>query len=463
MEPDILIIGAGIFGISTAYHLALQSSNPSSITILDRAPAPSIDAASTDVNKIIRADYSNPLYMRLGLEAIDAWKNNPLLNDAAVYHQTGWIMMNERDSGLAERIRANFRDLTQIDALQSMTEDEVRRDWGGLLREADLSPFDTFFFNPLAGWADAGRALELMADEAVHMGVRYQVGEASRLLLGDNGIEGVQTKSGDVYTADRVLLCTGAWTSQLMAALEADLNLPDEECVESQMRAAGVCVAHVQLTEAERQIYNQLPVYVYGGQGRLAACGRCAILIQTQTDDTDTPGEVIPPTDSGLLKFTNSTSFTNTIEISPARRVSAPPPHPDYADVPEKSQNHQMMVPQLLAQECIDSIRPRLPRIFENNRRIDYFRICWDAITPDQHPVISRHPHQRLANLYMAFGGSFHCWKFLPTIGRYVANMLKGVSNGADYDEAWAWKKERKGQGVHDKLIPSKEFGQYNL
>lgn len=122
-----------------------------------------------------------------------------------------------------------------------------------------------------------------------------------------------------------------------------------------------------------------------------------------------------------------------------------------------------MVVPQLLGQECIDSIRPRLPQIFENDRRIDYFRICWDAITSDQHPVISRHPHQRLANLYMAVGGSFHCWKFLPNIGRYVANMLKGVSNGADYDEAWAWKKERKGQGVHDKLKPSKEFGQYSL
>lgn len=279
MEPDILIVGGGIFGISTAYHLSLQSSDPSSITILDRAPSPSIDAASTDLNKIIRADYSSPLYMKLGLEAIDAWKHSPLFKDAGVYHQTGWIMMNERDSDLAERIRANFRHLTQFDPLQSMNGDEVRRDWGGVLCDADLTPFDSFFFNPLAGWADAGRALKMMADEAVQMGVRYQVGEASRLVLGDNGIKGVQTKSGDVYTADKVLLCTGAWTSQLLAALEADLNLPEDERVESQMTAAGVCVAHVQLTEAERQIYNQLPVYVYGGQGRLAACRHGGVLI----------------------------------------------------------------------------------------------------------------------------------------------------------------------------------------
>lgn len=103
-----------------------------------------------------------------------------------------------------------------------------------------------------------------------------------------------------------------------------------------------------------------------------------------------------------------------------------------------------------------------MPQIFNTHRGIDYFRICWDAITPDQHPVITRHPHHRLNNLYLAAGGSFHCWKFLPTIGRYVVNVLDGVSNGVESDEAWAWKSERKGQGVHDSLVPRKELGQYN-
>lgn len=268
MDSQTLIIGAGIFGLSTAYHLALQSPIPSSITVLDRSPAPSTDAASTDINKIIRADYSNPLYMRLGLEAIDAWKSSPLFKDNGVYHQTGWIMMNERGSDLAERIRRNFGDVAGSDPLVGMSEEEVRRNWGGLLKDADLSPFDSFFFNPLAGWADAGRALKIMADEVIRLGVRYQVGEASRLILGDDGVKGVETKAGDVYTAERVLLCSGAWTSQLMAPLEAELDLPDDECVESQLTAAGVCVAHIQLTDEERRIYDRLPVYVYGGQGR---------------------------------------------------------------------------------------------------------------------------------------------------------------------------------------------------
>lgn len=50
MDTDILIIGAGIFGLSRAYHLAQRFSNASKgtntnkdackVTILDRAPPP---------------------------------------------------------------------------------------------------------------------------------------------------------------------------------------------------------------------------------------------------------------------------------------------------------------------------------------------------------------------------------------------------------------------------------------
>lgn len=268
MESEILIVGAGIFGISTAYHLAKRSSNPASITVLDRFPAPSQDAASTDINKIIRADYGSPLYMELGLEAIEAWKKDPLFKNSGVYHQTGWIMMDEQGSDLAGRIGANFRDISGSDPLQPMSEDAVRSDWGAVLKDADLSPFGSFFFNSLAGWADAGRALTIMANEVIRMGVRYQVGEATRLVLGERGIKGVETKSGDLYPADKVLLCTGAWTSQLMSTVEDELKMSETDRVESQASAAGVCVAHFQLSNAERKLYDRLPVYVYGEQGK---------------------------------------------------------------------------------------------------------------------------------------------------------------------------------------------------
>jgi sarcosine oxidase/L-pipecolate oxidase len=269
MDAEIIIVGAGIFGLSTAYHLAQRTSDPSRIIVLDRATPPSQSAASTDLNKIVRADYSNRLYTELGLEAIEAWQDNPIFKDGGVYHQTGWIMCDEKGSDLGQRIRKNFQAIG-IDPMQELSEHDVRQNWGGVLKDADLSPFGSFYWNPLAGWADAGRALELLAREIEAMGVRYVVGEAERLIVEETGVQGVETKAGDKLTAEKVLLCTGAWTSALMTSTEDVLRIANEDRVEVQMTAAGVCVAHVQLSEEERLQYDRLPVYVYGGQGRLS-------------------------------------------------------------------------------------------------------------------------------------------------------------------------------------------------
>lgn len=261
-----LIVGAGIFGISTAYHLALEHPD-TKITILDRCAAPSSPAASTDLNKIVRADYSNPLYVDLGFEAISAWKNLPFFRNANVYHQTGWIMMDEKDSDLAERIRMNFQNSGREEGILDLTEQEVRSRWGGVLKDTNCDEFGRYYFNPTAGWADAGTALWIMADEVVKIGVEYKVCDVTRVLIGENGVRGVETESGEVYTADKVLLCTGAWTSSLMSSVEDDLGIPDSERIENQVTAAGVCVAHFQLTEEEKEVYGQLPVFVYGGHG----------------------------------------------------------------------------------------------------------------------------------------------------------------------------------------------------
>lgn len=267
--PTTLIVGAGIFGLSTAYHLALQDpDNASSITILDRCPAPSTPAASTDLNKIVRADYSNPLYMDLGFEALDAWTQLPFFREENVFRRTGWVAMDEEGSDLAERIRGNFRACGRDDGIVDLSEEDVRTRWDGLLDKSKLGEFARFYFNPTAGWADAGAAVRIMADEVVKMGVKYQIGEAKRILLASNGVLEVQVEDGGVCTADRVLLSTGAWTSALMSPLEGELGMTEEERIENQVTAAGVCVAHIQLSESEREVYGQLPVLVYGGHGQ---------------------------------------------------------------------------------------------------------------------------------------------------------------------------------------------------
>ncbi|EOD44859.1 putative fructosyl amino acid oxidase protein [Neofusicoccum parvum UCRNP2] len=121
-----LIIGAGAFGLSTAYHLA--SRGHTSITLLDPSPAPSPSAASTDISKIIRADYNTPLYAQLGLDAIAAWRADPLY--AGLYHVPGWVLAaRERsvpfvEGSVAVAAALGMRGVERLDGAE-----EVRRRW----------------------------------------------------------------------------------------------------------------------------------------------------------------------------------------------------------------------------------------------------------------------------------------------------------------------------------------------
>ncbi|PVH68564.1 hypothetical protein DL98DRAFT_440918, partial [Cadophora sp. DSE1049] len=72
---------------------------------------------------------------------------------------------------------------------------------------------------------------------------------------------------------------------------------------------------------------------------------------------------------------------------------------------------------------------------------IESYRMCWDAVTPNQDWIISPHPAAK--GLYIAGGGSFHSWKFLPTIGKYITQVLKGQLP-AEQAEKWAWDRKNE-------------------
>ena len=82
-----------------------------------------------------------------------------------------------------------------------------------------------------------------------------------------------------------------------------------------------------------------------------------------------------------------------------------------------------------------------------------------DAITPNQDFIISPHPHAK--NLYLATGGSFHSFKFLPTVGDFIAKMING-SLEQELAERWAW--DRAKQDCSNKrMMPAKDMAELKL
>lgn len=426
-SSDILILGAGVFGTSTAYHLSTSKASKPSVTVVDRTPFPPEHAASTDINKIVRQDYTSRFYMDLATEAMHAWETWPQLAGKGYFHRTGWVAFGEKGSDLISRIRQNFRQRGR-DPTADLTLEQVKRQFGGIFQYTDFSDFDEAYWNPEAAWCDAGMATGELMQAAVDQGVKYICGDVERLILDDEkGISAVKLKDGTTLTADKIVLATGAWTSSLLTGTEDQLNIPVAQRVEAQVKAACVSVVHYPMHFTELEMLKEMPVVVFGDHG-----------------------DAQPPPRNKLLKMTLDGSMTNTVTTSTGHKISVPP------------EQDQRIVSDKLKQETIRQVSSKLMPQF-TSREPAYWRLCWDAVTPSQDHLICQHPHPRLSNLYLAVGGSFHSYKFLPTIGKYVVNVLQGTSNGREKDEHWAWKTgSAGGRGAHEKAYPHRELRDFD-
>jgi sarcosine oxidase/L-pipecolate oxidase len=135
---------------------------------------------------------------------------------------------------------------------------------------------------------------------------------------------------------------------------------------------------------------------------------------------------MMPPTKDGILKF-NTLRFPNAYITKSGRQITAP------------ANEDQSIVPETIKEKATALIRSVAPMLLSDGRSVDFWRACWDCGTVDRNMVLTTHPNPKLRNLYLAVGGSSHSWKFLPIIGRYVANTINGIGNG-EKDPRWAWK-----------------------
>ncbi|KAJ5225861.1 hypothetical protein N7468_007086 [Penicillium chermesinum] len=88
-SDSILVVGAGVFGLSTA--LELKRRGYEDITVLDRYTPPAEDGSSVDISRIIRIDYADPVYCQMAREAYEGWTTDYKEH----YYESGFALLSE--------------------------------------------------------------------------------------------------------------------------------------------------------------------------------------------------------------------------------------------------------------------------------------------------------------------------------------------------------------------------------
>ena len=249
---SILIIGAGNFGAATALTYAKKGGY--NVTLVDTADYPNPRAASHDVNKIVRDDYPDVLYMRMLQDAMPAWRNDELYN--RFYHQVGMLRADPSEFG--RKSIAAYKALGIDNKSEFLPVEEVRKRWNGCFATSNFGNLDKVLYNPSVGFAEADKALGAVVGEAVALGVQYVIGEMDKLVFGPGGrCTGVVLKDGRTLAADRTLLATGARTAPLLAQSAPTwkkLHIGDR------LLATGAVSFHAKVHGAQHEKFAPIPV-----------------------------------------------------------------------------------------------------------------------------------------------------------------------------------------------------------
>jgi sarcosine oxidase/L-pipecolate oxidase len=351
----ILIVGAGVFGLSTALELTKRGYQ--NITVLDRHVPPVVDGSSVDISRIIRADYADPLYAQMALEAHKGWTSTY----SDFYHKSGFALFTETPNAYLQKSKETIiekgghvdelSDLAQLRALYPAVEASI--------------PGAQGYHNPTGGWADAAGSIGFLASQCSVAGVSFITGRRGTvhsLRRSGDKVVGVNIVNGTHLLASQVILATGAWSNRLIDLSHAAAS-------------SGQPVGFLQLTPEEAQKFAKVPVMINFSTGVFSF--------------PPTPGtNILKLARHGYGYATEATSEATGRTVSGPRRDASNASSGYLPDDADEALRHgvKQLFPSL-------QDRPWLNR-----------RMCWYTDTPTGDFIIDHHP--TLQGLFVATGGA---------------------------------------------------------
>ncbi len=374
-SSDFLVVGAGIFGVTTALSLRSRGYG---VTLIDPGPLPYALAASTDVSKVVRMEYgTNRQYMRMVIRAIEGFHRWNEQFGETLYHETGVLAAAKTYMEKSEFVNDSYRMLLEEgQSPERLSGEEITRRFPAWTTGAYVDGF----YNPRGGYAESGRVVGKLVEQAMAAGVEVRPGQTADQFLMSNGrVQGMRTREGATFGSDHTVLAAGSWTPWL---------LPEMQSV---MDATGHPIFH--LSPKDPAPFTAPEFVVFFGDTAL------------------TGWYGFPMLREGIVKISR-----HGIGVSLH---------------PEKDER-------TVYEEDFRQLRIFLEETFPEllDAEITYTRRCLYNDTLDENFWIDHHPEKE--GLSLATGGSGHGFKFGPVLGDLIADVVEDKPN--EWAELFKWR-----------------------
>lgn len=228
---DVLVVGAGIVGSSTTYHLAEQGV---SVALVERShPAGGPTGRSS---ALIHAFYVMPELSQLAIRGAELFKALPeIAGQGSYFTEVGMMWVCDQENAptwtaSVERIRGEGADLHLLSP-----EDFAKAAPGFTIDDVALA-----IWEPEYGYVDAYGATNAFAHAAKARGAQVmQNSEVAGLARQGDRVTGVTLADGSTLSAGVVVLAAGPWTLRLLRTAGLELPLHVERHVITVIEAEG--------------------------------------------------------------------------------------------------------------------------------------------------------------------------------------------------------------------------------
>jgi len=217
---DVAVIGAGVFGAWTAWHLAKRGKR---VVLLDAYGAANARASSAGETRIIRMGYGgDEIYTRWSRHSLDLWKELFTATRQPLFHETGVLWLAGDDD---KRLSETHATLTHVGVpFQEMD------------RPALLSAYPQVNFEGIkrgileahSGVLMARRAVATAVADAVSRGVDYRIAKVETP-TSSGRLASIRTNTGETLSAGTFVFACGSWLGKVFPDLLGSRIFPTRQ------------------------------------------------------------------------------------------------------------------------------------------------------------------------------------------------------------------------------------------
>jgi len=218
-QPQIVIIGAGIVGLSTAYALLEQGMHK--VRVLEQAVVSHAKSTSASISRLLRFEYgADAFYSRMVQLSLKLWRDLEQKTQRTLYTPTGLLSLG-REGEEVERAR----DIALGLGLSSeyLTEQAGRQRFP----QFEFKNYNVLTYNTEGGILHASACLQALKRAILDLGGEIIENHRVTQIAHENPGRPIHLRlcSGEEIAADRVVVAVGPWIHRLFSGLRLPITL----------------------------------------------------------------------------------------------------------------------------------------------------------------------------------------------------------------------------------------------